>query len=870
VSWSNWRPPDFEQAVMPDATRSLKLYRRLLKLYPASFREGYAGQLEREFRDELGEARSTADLAALWFRLLLDLAISVPAQLAREILQDSRHALRQWARRPLNTAFAIAALAIGIGANTGIFSVVDALLLRPLPFRDADRLVGLYIFQPPHDSARQFHAWRQNSAYMEDAALVEPRDVNVDGAGEASRAHLVQTSWNFFALLGAQPILGRGFEPGEDEPGRNDVTVIGYGLWQQLSGGDPRAVGSAIRVDGTPLTIVGVAPPGFDFPQEAALWRPADFRPLNNGWSTIARLKPGVSLRQARVPFLAEADRWAPNRSKADKLARPSLIMPLQAGLSSNPQAPPHSPPSARTGSLILLAGAMLILLIACTNVANLLLARTADRATELSVRSALGASRARLTQQLLTECILMSLAAAAAGVLVAQWIVSFATKIQPLPIASQTYSILNVRVIGFTLAISILCGLLFGVLPSLYASHVHTFGSRGSTTTRGSRRMRESLVGAQVALTLILLASALSINRASLAFEGMDRGFDRQGVVTVSVSMAGTTQDQGERRLQYIQEALRRVRQLPGVRSASTTEFLPLAPDTGYMGGPFSLDGRPAHENAMHVPVLPGYIQTMGGRMIAGREFTDADLHSDAQVALVSDLFAAEFGNPADAVGHQLRIGNRRWTVAGVFKGMVYLGDYNHAQVLVPDRSPGDFTVTVVARVDGRPEARLAMVRDAIKSVDPQVPVFDVKTLDTRLDEALVRPKFYSTAALFFAGFALLLAVIGIYGVVSYSVAQRSHEMGVRLALGTTPGRLRGSLLRQALTTVACGAVPGILGALAGGKFIEALIDNAKPIGITACISAALLIGATAAAAVWSATRRVARLDIMEVLRTE
>ncbi len=583
-------------------------------------------------------------------------------------------------------------------------------------------------------------------------------------------------------------------------------------------------------------------------------------------WETIARLKPGVSLRQARVPFLAEADRWAPNRSKADKLARPSVIMPLQAGLSSNPQAPPHSPPSPRTGSLLLLSGAMLILLIACTNVANLLLARTAERGTELSVRSALGASRARLAQQLLTECILMSLAAAAAGALVAQWIVSFATKIQPLPIASQTYSILDVRVLGFTLAISILCGLLFGVLPSLYASRVHTFASRGSATTHGSRGMRESLVGAQVALTLVLLAGALSINQAFLAFMGMDRGFDRQGVVTVSVSVAGTARNPDGARLPYFRDLLERVRALPGVRSASATEFLPLAPDTGYMGGPLRFDGRPPRENAMLVPVLPGYLETMGGRLIAGREFTEADLHLNSPVAMVNDLYAQEFVNPADAVGH--RVG--AWPIVGVFKGMVYLGDYNHSQVLIPDRSPGDFTVTIVARVEGRPEDHLAIIRDTVKAVDPQVPVFDLKTLDARLDEALVRPKFYSTAAFFFAGFALLLAIIGIYGVVSYSVAQRSHEMGVKLALGTTPGRLRAAMLRQALITVAWGAIPGVLGAMLSGRFIESLIDGAKPISIPECVSAALLIGATAAAAVWSATRRVARLDIMEVLRTE
>jgi predicted permease len=855
---------------MPEERFSLRLYSWLLKLYPVSFREEYAGQLEREFRDELAEARGIADLASLWVRLLLDLAISVPAQLVHEIFQDSRHALRQWAHRPLHTGFAIAALAIGIGANTGVFSVVNALLLRPLPFRDPGRLVALYIFSTPHDSASQFHDWRKQSAYLEDSALVAARDVNVDGGGEASRAHLAQTSWNFFSLLGTQPLMGRTFTPGEDTPGRNNVTVVGYGLWQQVFGGDPRAIGSTIRVDGTSLTVVGIAPPGFDFPGNAVLWRPANFTPGNNTWSTIARLKPEIGWPQARAAFAAEAEHLRPDRRAADKIARPPVMLPLQSGLSSNPEAPPHSPPSARSGSLILLAGAMLILLIACTNVANLLLARTADRAIELSVRSALGASRARLTQQLLTECVLLSLAASVAGLAIAQWVTSIAVKVQPAPISAQTYSILDVRVLGFTLAISVLCGLLFGVLPSLYAARVHTFGTRGSNTRAGSRRTREILVAAQVMLTLVLLASSLSLNRAFLSFMGMDRGFDRQGVVTVSVSAAGTTHNQPEARLPYFQEVLHRVRELPGVRVASATEFLPLAPDTGYMGAPFTLDGRPAHENAMLVSVLPGYVQTIGGRMIAGREFTDTDLQSDTEVALVNDLFAQEFGNPADAVGHQLRVGNRRWTVVGVFKAMVYLGDYNHTQVLVPDRTPGDFAVTIVARVDGRAENRLAMVRDTVKSVDPQVPVFDVETMDERLDEALVRPKFYSTAGLFFAGFALLLAIIGIYGVVSYAITQRSHELGVRLALGTTPGRLRAVLLRQGLTTVAYGAIPGVLGAMFGGRFIESLIDGAKPIGIDACIGAALLIAATAAAAIWSATRRIRRLDINEVLRAE
>lgn len=849
---------------MPEPSAALLVYRWLLKLYPASFREEYARELERQFHDELEDAPDRAARSRLWLRLLFDLAVSVPAQLTREIAQDARHALRQWARRPLNAGFAMAALAIGIGANTGMFSVVDTLLLRPLPFRDADRLVGLYIFQPPHDTAAQFDEWRKNSSYLEDAALLEEGEANLEGGREAVRVRLAQTSSNFFAFLGVQPLMGRGFSADGEAPGTNNAVVLSYGLWRELFGGDPQALGASLRIDGLPVTVAGIAPPGFDYPRGAALWRPAQFLAGNNGWSTIARLKPGVSISQARAPFLAEADRWAPNRSKAAKLTRPSVITPLQVGLSSDPQAPPHSPPSARTGSLILLSGAMLILLISCTNVANLLLARTAERAGELSIRSAMGASRARLTQQLLTECALLSLAAAAAGLVVASWVTSLAEKVQPPPLGSQTYSIWNVSVVGFTLGVSILCGLLFGVLPSLYASRAHVFAGRGEGMRRGGRRVREFLVVAQVALTLVLLTGSLAMNQAFLAFAGMDRGFNRQGVVTVTVSVTGTTHSQGDARRAYFEDVLHRVRMAPGVRSASATEFLPLV-DGPLMGGPIPFDGRPPIHNPMLVPVMPGYIETMGGRLIAGREFTEADLHLKTPVAMVNELYAEQFVNPADAVGH--RVG--AWPIVGVFKGMVYLGDYNHPQVLVSDY-PADFPVTVVARVDGRPEDRLAVVRDAVKSADPAVPVFDVRTMDQWLDDALVRPKFYSTAANFFAGFALLLAVIGIYGVVSFSVAQRSHEMGVRLALGTTPRRLRTTLLEQALTTVAAGSIAGIAGALLSGKFIESLVDGAQPIGIETCVGAAALIALSAAVAVWSATRSIMRLDVMEVLRAE
>ncbi len=853
---------------MPDAPLSLRVYRWLLKLYPAGFRENYAELLEHEFRDELNDSTGPAALGILWLRLIADLAISVPAQFAREVTQDARHTFRLWVHHPWHTGFAILALAIGIGANTGVFSVVNALLLRSLPFHDPGRLAYLRWFFEPYGSAKQFHEWRGQGKYLGDAAVFEQFDANLGGAGEWRRAHVVQASSNFFSLLGTQPVLGRGFAPGEDvdgtgwgSPGRNAVAVISYGLWQELFAGDPKALGSTIRIDGTPLAVIGVAPPGFDYPGKTVLWKPAAFSPGNYGWETIARLKPGITWPQARAAFAIEADRLWPNRTPPQRIQYPSTITELRDELAG----------PARKGSLVLMACVVLILLIACTNVANLLMARTADRATELSIRSALGASRARISQQLLTECVLLSLAACTAGLFIAFWTTSIAAAFQPAALASQAYSILDGRVLCFTIAASVLSGLLFGVLPSLYAGRLHTFGTRSSSNNRGSRLVRETLVAAQVTLTIILVAASISVGRAFLDLMHVNRGFDRTGLVTVNVSLEGTTHEGDSRRLAYFEEALARIRRLPGVRSTSATEFLPLYAKA-FIGGRFQMDGRHASENSMVVPVLPDYFRTMGGRILAGREFTDAEVQSGAQVAVVNERFANEFGPPADAVGREAAEGDDRpLRIIGVVKDMEYMTEGAQSnQIFVPSHSPGGFFSTFVARVNGRAEDRLAMIRDAIQSVDPQVPVFGVKTMEQRLADTLARPRFYRTAVLCFAAFALLLAVIGIYGIVSYTVAQRTHEMGVRMALGTTPARLRVSLLRQGLIPIAAGAIPGIAGAVLSGRLLGSLVDGAKSVSPVAYAASVLFIVLIAAIGIWVATRPIARLDIAEILRTE
>jgi putative ABC transport system permease protein len=528
----------------------------------------------------------------------------------------------------------------------------------------------------------------------------------------------------------------------------------------------------------------------------------------------------------------------------------------------------------AKNASLIFMGAVLLVLLIACANVANILTARTLDRMPELSVRSALGASGRRLARQLFTECLLLSFVATLAGLAVAYWTTSIAAKMDAT-LEGQSYSLLDLHVLGFTVVISVVTALTFGILPSLYLRRAQVIATRSSSRPAGSRAIREILVGAQVMLAILLLAGSMSLGRAFVHLMTADRGYGVKDIVTVNVSLDSTTHEAEDRRLPYFEEVLDRVRRLPEVRSASATEFLPLY-SSAFEGGPFGLDGRPAAHGSVMIPVMSDYFQTMGGRILYGREFNDAEVRSEAKVAVVNERFASGFGAPENALGHQLTIqGLSPWTIIGVVQGMEYETDptlANGPQVFIPQPGPGGLSLfsTYVVRVNGPAEQYLAEVRDAIQSVDPQVPVFDAKTMQQRLDEFYATPRFYRTAVWFFAGLALLLSAIGIYAVVSYAVIQRTQEMGVRLALGTTPTRLRGLLLRQGLLTVIAGAIPGLVVAQLSGRYLESLIDGAKPIGFAISVGMILLLGLLASISIWCASRRIARFDITAILRSE
>jgi putative ABC transport system permease protein len=845
-----------------------RFYRLLLKLYPARFREEFAAPLERQFSDEYRETHGAGQRALFWLRTLADWAVTVPAERARELGQDLRYAARVYRRRAFATTLALSALALAIGATTGVFSVVNALLLRSLPFRDAERLVLEFRVIPRFDGdSASLDAWSHNSAYLEDATIYRPADMNLNTNAGTVRVKVAQTTARFFSVLGTEPAFGRAFAVEESVAGRDQVAVIGHGLWQQISGGDPRILGATIRLNGVPLTVIGVAPPGFDFPDHTAVWIPTghDYQRIPNSTFgapyTVGRLKPGVTVAEANRMYYAElALAYPRGLSDADRVRWVSLRDRL-AG-------------SVRQASLVLLGVVLFVLLIACANVAQLLLSRVSERRQELTIRRALGASRARLVQQLITESMVLTLAAGAAGLAVAQWAARIAAVTAPPPLAAQRYTVLDCPVLAFATGLALLTGLMFGVLPALLIGRMQptadSLRSHAGSPLRRAGRLRTLLVAAQAALTLVLVAGALTMGRSFLRLLGTDLGFRTERVITLSVSLDGTRYDANHGETGFYRGALDRLRAVPGVESAGAVDYLPLASD--YLAV-FRFRRDSTHKPwGIQVTATPDYFRTLRTPLLEGRDFTKADRRGAEPVAIVNESFARRAGSAI--IGAKIASDqDQTFTVVGVVRTMSFSPfsrPDDEPQVYVPAaQNPPQFA-TFVVRVKGGPDPYRAVLRDAVQQVDRQVAVYGIETFDSRLRQTLARPRFYTTAILFFGGFALLLAIVGTYGVASYSIAQRTREMGVRIAVGASPRGLRGMLLRQSMLPVACGAVAGVAGAAALGRYLQHLIAQAEPTGPWTCALAAAALAATAALAVWTATGRVVRMDPTAALRAE
>ena len=558
--------------------RAMRVYGWLLKFYPARFREEYEPVLERQFQDEYRNVSSRAEAVRLWSDALWDLALSIPRQIFSEMRMDIGQGMRAYRRRFFSMTLAVIALALAIGASTGIFSVMNALLLRSLPFERPEQLVELWLSPVNAFAGRSgFTGWWQHSAYLSEATTFSTSEMNLAANREAWRVKGTESSANFFHLLGVSAVAGRTFAHDEEITGHNSVAVIGYGLWQQLFGGDPAAIGKAIHVNGMQFTVIGVMPANFNYPGNTQVWMPTifDFETIPHRGAflieTIGRLRNEGAFRQAQAMFKAEVLR------KNQKAYGGSEVQnwPKLASLQNQLAGP------VRPQSWVLAGMALLVLLTACANVAQLILSRATERSQELAVRAALGASRARLLQQLITEAVLLTTVSTVLGLGLAQWICRMATAIVPPELATQEYTIFDGRVLAFALGLAILTGVVFGLssahLTERLQPAANSLRTQRATPDAGMKRARAILIVIQAAITLCLVTSSFALGHAFLKLLGTDLGFRTGNVVTLNVSLPGTThRGKGERA--YYRDVLSRLRAMPEVEAASAVSYLPLA----------------------------------------------------------------------------------------------------------------------------------------------------------------------------------------------------------------------------------------------------------------------------------------------------
>jgi putative ABC transport system permease protein len=809
------------------------------------------------------------------------------------LLQDMRYAVRTLLRQLGFAAVAVLTLALGIGANTAIFSVIDAALLRPPPYREPERLVHLWEakrsrdFEQREASYPDFLDWRaQGSEVFEGLAGYTARPFTLTEAGEATRTRGAAVTANFFELLGANAAAGRTFVGGEDGLEGKRVAVISHGLWRRRFGGDPGVVGRAVTLDGQAYTVVGVLPADFNFALlgDTEVWTPLTPPPAvaarrYQHWvKVIGRLKQGVTLEGAQAHLATVASRI--ERDDPGAHAGVSLrAVPLQEEFVG----------SVRPVLFVLLGAVGFVLLIACTNVANLLLARAAARQKEVAIRTALGASRWRVVRQLLTESVLLSLAGGAAGLVLALWGVDALVALIP---ASQLMQMpylqslsLSREVLLFATGLSLLTGVLFGLTPALSASRADLQGALKeggrSTVSRGGRRLRDLLVVAEVALALVLLVGAGLLLKSLVTMLRVDPGFDPRGLLTLRVALPPARYKEGDQATRFYEEALRRVSTVPGVRGAALTSNLPLAGDGG-TGTP-QIVGRSTPDSELteaHLrTVSANYFEVLGVPLVKGRSFSERDDAKAPPVLLVNKTFAERVFPGEDPLGRRVTFkftGDTQYEIAGVVgdEKVTTLDARTTPVIYFHSRQDSSFdSAALVLRTDAAdPLTLAAAVRGEVRALDPEVPVYAVQTLEQLVAGSrstfVRRYPAYLTGV--FACVALLLALVGIYGVVSYSVAQRTHEIAVRVALGARTRDVLRLVLGHGLLLALGGIALGALGALALTRLISGLLFGVSAADPTVYGLVALLLAAVALLACLVPARRATKVDPIVALRYE
>ena len=795
----------------------------------------------------------------------------------RSFLADFRFALRSFNRQPGPTALIVLTLTLGIAANTAVFAIVDGLFLRPFPFPEPDRLVYLNERAPTWNleytgiNYPDFDTWRQRARAFDAMALWEHTSINLADASGAERAEGLAVTYDFPAVLGIRPLLGRTFTKEEDGPTRSRLIVIGHGLWRTRFGGSRDVVGQSLRVNSRPYTIIGVLPPEASFPSNTQFWIPLNGDPNQKGQSYsfegIGRIKRGVTIDQARADLMnAHAPVWAQSDSA-------HVVSPRLSGLRE------QFVTNFRTMGKALGAGALLVLLIACANVAGMQLSRAVARRQELAVRAALGAGRARLVRQMVTESLVLAVCGGLAGVLLAVWGVKALVAAAAATLPITTGLGIDRTVLGVTLGVTVACGLVFGLVPALSASRgiQATLKDAGRGTSGGMSRhkLRTTLVMGQLALATVLLIGAGLLVRSLVELQRIDLGYSTDSTLTFEIGLPGTRYPTPESQDALFDQLYTRLAGLPGVVAVGGWGNLPLL---GGSSSSLAIDGRPVEGKLPEVGyqvVSDDVFRAMRVPLKRGRWIGPADNAKAPRVALVSEGLAREYWPNADPIGARIRLGpdpSAPWiTIVGIV-GDVRRGVSGEprATAYIPSRQDHWGGAAVVVRTAGDPMRLLPAVRREIKALDPALPVVEPQTVEDVQSAGLADRRLPMQLMSVFAALALVLAVIGVYGVMAYSVASRTREIGVRMALGAQPRSVFGMVLRQGLGAAAVGLTVGLAGAFALGGLLTKLLYGVSPRDLLTFASVSGALIAVTLAACLIPARRAVRVDPLEALRSE
>ncbi|MCI0490971.1 MAG: ABC transporter permease [Blastocatellia bacterium] len=800
--------------------------------------------------------------------------------------QDLRYGGRVLLKKPGFTFVAVLTLALGIGANTAIFSVVNGLLLRPLPYPEADRLVVMA--EGTRDGERMsvsypnYKDWQEQARSFEEMAAFRRQSFSLTEVEKPVHLQGRIVNWNFFRLLGVQPQLGRMFSEQDDKAGATPTAIISNGLWKDQFGGDTEIVGRNIRMDGDRFTVIGVLPPDFEFFRRDDIFVPLGLylvpqfgmldRGNHFGLYALARLKDGVRTEQARAEMetlTAKLEREYPDTNSGNSAITQKLSDRFVEDI--------------RPALLVLFCAVMAVLLIACVNVANLLLVRATERQKEIAIRLALGAGRSRIIRQLMGESLLISGLGGVGGLLIGMWMMDGLLALAPQDIPQLSQVELDSSVMAFTFGISVLTGVLFGMLPALHASRadLHSVLKEGGRTTAGSGRekTRGGLLVAEVSLALVLLVGAGLMLRTVFQLTRVDPGFNAENLLTMQFSLPGNTYN-AERRRVFYGECLSRVGALPGVRAAALTLSLPIDGSNWssvFITGDKPVPPRAELPSADFTPVSANYFDAMGIRLLKGRPFTEADNENSTRVTVIDELMAQRLWPNEDPIGKRLKQGwpesETEWReVIGVVADTKLNGVDRETplQSYLPLAQVPFDSLILVVRTTGNPLAMASTVEQAIHTLDPDLPVFAVRTMDQLMGDSIAQQRLTLILLAGFAFLALVLASVGIYGVISYSVSQRTHEIGIRMALGARAGDVLRLVLGRGMLLTLTGVAIGMGAAFALTRLISSLLFEVSATDpVTFAIVPALLI-AVALLACYIPARRAARVDPMVALRYE